>query len=114
MSETDLLANARDFWNSGNDDITKKRYNPSVASLYKSLSCLCDIVIYRKIRILPSDHTDRFNLLKMHSPALYKIASNLFNLYIKSYDFRITKEQVQQMKRGVIDVAKIAAVEGFK
>lgn len=114
MSESDLLANALDFWNSANDDIAKKRYNPAVASLYKSLSCLCDLVLYRKIRILPSDHTNRFSLLNMHSPILYKIASSLFNLYIKSYDFRVSKEQVQQMRKGVVDVAKIASVEGFK
>jgi len=114
MSESALLSNAQDFWNSGNDDIAKKRYNPAIASLYKSLSCLCDIVIYRKIRILPSDHTDRFNLLKVHNILLYKIASNLFTLYVKSYDFRVTKEQVQQMKKGVIGVAKIASIEGFK
>ncbi len=115
MSESELLANARDFWVSGNDDLTKKKlFNPATASLYKAIACLCDLVLYRKIRIVPSDHTDRFNLLKIHNPLLYKIASSLFSLYIKSYDFRITEEQAKQMRKGVVDVAKTAAVKGFE
>jgi len=88
----DLLENAKEFIESGEDNIKKERYNVSVADFFKAIAVLCDYLIYKNIKTLPKNHLDRFNLLKAYFPEIYSVVSPMFRRYTESYNQRMTKQ----------------------
>lgn len=99
--EKDLLLNFKDFWVSGDDDLIKKRYNPAVSSYFKALAVLCDLNIYKRLRILPKNHTERFSILKANFPKAYSLMSKLFRKYTESYDLRMERKDALMLKENV-------------
>ena len=96
--EEELLKNIDEFIDSGNDNLKKRRYNAAVSDFFKAIVVSCDFIIYRDIKILPKNHNDRFSLLKKYFPDIYKNVSNLFILYIKSYNLRLNEEDAINTK----------------
>ena len=79
--EKDLSDNFKDFLNSADDDLEKKRYNPAVSSYFKAIAILCDLKIYQERKLLPKNHQERFLFLKIHFPDAHKIIDDLFEMY---------------------------------
>ncbi len=94
----ELLKNAEDFFQSAEDNYKKKRFNPAVADLFKSIVILCDYIIYRDIKILPKNHNQRFSLLKDYFKDIYKNVSELFELYTNSYNLRLNEKDAIKIK----------------
>jgi hypothetical protein len=111
MSESALLANFKEYYQIGLYGLTNKKYNSSANEFFKAFITLCDIAIYRKLKILPNDHTDRFTILKINFPKLFKIDNSLFDVYRRTYKLRISSQEVKQIQKGVIDVAKTLNIE---
>ncbi len=105
--ENDLRLNYLEFLESGNDELIKQRYNSAVNSFFKAVAVLCDLNIYIKIRILPKNHSDRFNLLRQNFPQVYQIVSDLFKRYTDSYNLRMDKEDVIYLKQNAEKLKKI-------
>lgn len=97
--EEELLENIKEFFESGNESLEKKRYNAAVSDFFKAIVILCDYLIYREIKILPKNHNDRFSLLKKYFRDIYSEVSKLFEIYIKSYNLRMNKEDVIKLKK---------------
>lgn len=93
-----LLKNALEFFDSGNDNLEKKRYNASVADFFKSIVVFCDYLIYRDMRLMPKNHGHRFSLLEMYFKEIYENVSKLFKTYIKSYNLSMGKSDAQKLK----------------
>ena len=93
-----LIKNALEFFESGEDNLTKKRYNASVADFFKSIAIFSDYLIYKEIRIIPKNHNHRFNLLKTYFQEIYQNTSKLFQTYIKSYNLNMGKSEAQKLK----------------
>ena len=48
----ELLKNAEEFFESGEDNLKKKRFNVAVSDFFKAIAILCDYLIYRETKIM--------------------------------------------------------------
>lgn len=94
----DLTKNAHEFLDSGEDNLNKQRFNAAATDFFKAIVILCDSLIYNEIRTLPKNHNERFRLLNIHFNDIYHEVSSLFNLYKRSYNLRLTKEDTIKLK----------------
>ena len=94
----ELLKNAEEFLNSGEDNIKKGRFNVAVSDFFKAIVILCDYLIYRELKILPKNHNERFNLLQNYFKDIYIKVSGLFETYTKSYNLRLGKNDAIKLK----------------
>lgn len=88
----ELIKNASEFIESAEDNLKKKRFNVSVADFFKAIVVICDYLIYKEIKILPKNHNERFSLLQKYFSNIYQNVSNLFEIYTKSYNLRLTEK----------------------
>jgi ribosomal protein S18 len=95
----ELLENAEEFRESGNENLNKKRFNVAASDFFKSIVIFCDYLIYREIKRLPKNHNDRFNLLSIYFPEIYKNVNLLFKVYIKSYNLKMNFKEVVLLKK---------------
>ena len=95
----EILDNAFEFLESAEDNLIKNRFNASVSDFFKSIVTYCDYIIYRKIRNLPKNHNERFDLLKKYFPDLFKNTFELFKKYRDSYNLRLTKKRCFKYKK---------------
>ncbi len=86
------------------------KFNVAVTLYYKALVELCDLVLLRTAGRIGANHTERFDLLQVHKPELYRTASKLFNFYRDSYNKTISKAIAEQVKENVERAKKL--VEG--
>jgi hypothetical protein len=94
----ELLENAKEFIDSGDENILKNRFNPAVSDFFKSIVILCDYLIYNEIKIIPKNHNERFNLLEKYFSKIYLEVSSLFDTYIKSYNLRMNKKEASVLR----------------
>lgn len=99
--ERSLLQNFRDFVESADRDLANNKYNPAVSNYFKAIVILCDWKIYREIRLLPKNHTERFQFLEIHLKEAYSIISSLFKKYTDSYNIRLTEKDAVLLKENV-------------
>ena len=94
-----LIKNAIEFFESGKDNLEKRRYNASVSDFFKSIVVFCDYLIYEKTRILPKNHRQRFKILENYFEEIHKKVQSLFEDYIKSYNLSSTKKEAEELKK---------------
>lgn len=103
----ELIENFNDFITSAEEDLNKGRYNPAVSSYFKGIAILCDLNIYKKVGLLPKNHSERFLYLKMHFKEVYDIIDPLFKDYTDSYNKRVSKENAFKLKENVEKIKRI-------
>jgi hypothetical protein len=94
----ELLDNAEEFLISGKENLNKDRFNVAASDYFKAIVIFCDYLIYKEIKILPKNHTERFSLLKNHFKDIYTKVSELFGLYTNSYNIKLKKEEAIKIK----------------
>ena len=94
----ELLKNANEFLDSGNDNFIKERYNVAVSDFFKTIAILSDYLIYTKIKSLPKNHNDRFHYLKLYFGDIYSHVSFLFKTYTNSYNLRLNKGDAEKVR----------------
>jgi len=97
----DLRQNFLEFYDLAEDAFQKKKFNGAVTLYYKALVELCDYVLFKAIKMVGANHTERFELLQRHEPALYEISRKLFRFYRDSYNKRISPAIAQQVQHYV-------------
>jgi len=95
----DLKRNANEFEESGIDNLKKERWNAAVADFFRAISNTCDYIIYKKIKILPKNHNERFNILERYFKEIYINLKDLFKMYRDSYNIRMKKEDAEEVKK---------------
>ncbi|MBS3080221.1 hypothetical protein J4221_02010 [Candidatus Pacearchaeota archaeon] len=95
----ELLKNAEEFLESGNENLKKERFNADVSDYFKAIVILADYLIYVEIKIMPKNHNERFPLLKTYFKESYKDISELFDIYTKSYNLRLEKKDADKLKK---------------
>jgi len=103
----ELLENAQEFLESAIEDLNKNRLNVSASDYFKAIVIFCDYLIYKEIKRFPKNHNDRFNLLNIYFKEIYKDVSYLFEIYIKSYNLKIKKEDVLKLEKYANELKKI-------
>jgi uncharacterized protein (UPF0332 family) len=95
-----LIKNAKEYFNSASEELSKGRNNSAVVLFFKCLISLCDLYILKKTGETPSSHTGRFRILQEKFPEEYD-----FPFYQNSYIQSMTKELAEVIR----DDAKIMA-----
>jgi len=103
----ELIDNIKEFLESGEDNLKKERFNASATDFFKAIVVTCDYILYSKIKILPKNHSERFSLLNKHFEEIYLKVSELFLVYVKSYNFKVKKEDVLKIKEYAYNIKSI-------
>lgn len=69
----ELLENAKEFRESGIENLEKKRYNVSASDFFKSIVIFCDYLIYNQINYNLKMNLKEVLLLKEYSDELERI-----------------------------------------
>jgi uncharacterized protein (UPF0332 family) len=100
-----LEKTAKEYFDSGQEEFKKKRYNSSVVLFFKSLVSLIDLFILQKTGGTPSSHEQRFRTTMKNFPEVYNLLDKDFPFYQDSYAQIMTKELAEVIQ----DDAKIMA-----
>jgi uncharacterized protein (UPF0332 family) len=103
----ELLKNAKEFMESGDENYKKERFNAAVSDYFKTVVILCDYLIYMEIKLLPKNHNERFSLLERYFVDIYGKVSKLFRLYKKSYNLRLGKEEAGLLQKYAYELQNI-------
>ena len=106
-----LLENAREFLKEAKKSVDHKSYNSAVTLYFKALAVLIDLFILKKEGFIPSNHNNRFRLLEIKYPLLYKILDKDFPVYQQSYKLKLNKDYVKIFED---DIKKIIEFTGIK
>ncbi|MEK6912672.1 MAG: hypothetical protein AABX26_01810 [Nanoarchaeota archaeon] len=87
-----FIENAREYHRNALAAENKSEYNTSVTLYFKAISALCDIYIFIKEGKTPSNHTERFRILELKYPEIYKIIDKDFPFYQDSYRQNLQKK----------------------
>ncbi len=88
-----------------------KMHAESISNYFKSLFALCDLILYRTLKRVPKDHTERFNLLKIHDKFIYSILDSLFLTYRETYTKILSANQVNHIKEKIERVFEYAKID---
>lgn len=102
-----LEKTAREYFNSGEDELKKERYNSAVVLFFKALVALVDLYIFQNTGSTPSSHGDRFRIIQEKHLEIYNILDKDFPFYQDSYIHLMSKELAEIIK----DDAKIMATK---
>lgn len=102
---------AKEYFQSGKEELGKGRNNSAVVLFFKSLVALADLFIFRNLGKTPSSHTERFSLAKNNFSELYLLLDKDFPFYQDSYNLLMSKELAEVIKD---DAEKIAKEVGIK
>ncbi len=99
-----ILENAEEFLESAEDSLKKERWNAAVSNFFKAIVTFCDYLLYKQIKIIPKNHSERFDLLELHFKEIYPEISKLFKSYRESYNLKLTKEQALTLKKHAYEI----------
>ena len=110
MEET-LVENAKEYYRNALDAEKKGDYNTSVTLFFKTISGLADLYIYRKEKIIPSSHTDRFRILEAKYKEIYKIVDRNFPVYQESYRAKLNLQFCEVLKEDAEQLFRILEIK---
>lgn len=102
-----LLENAREFLESGKENLEKNRLNVSASDDFKSIVIFCDYLIYREIKRLPKNHKDRFSLIEIYFKEIHERVSYFFEVYVRPYNLKVKKEDVLNLEKYANELKEI-------
>ena len=85
-------------------------FNSATTLYFKALAVLIDLFLLREEGFIPSNHNERFRLLEMKYPPLYKVLDKDFPIYQQSYRLKLAKDHAEVLKndfKGVIEFTGI-------
>lgn len=108
-----LETTAKEYFQSAEDELNKKRNNAAVVLYFKCLVALIDLYILQKCEITVSSHTKRFRLLKSKFPQIYNILDKDFPFYQDSYVHLMSKELALIIKNDTQIMARKIGIKLF-
>lgn len=99
-----LYKNLKEYQITAKESYAKGRWNASLVLYFKAIVTAIDIYIYSKEKIIPSNHEERFGILKGKYPFFYSILEKDFPLYRETYRLLISKEQVNIVRADLDEV----------
>jgi len=102
-----LIDNAKEYYRNALSAEIKQEFNSAVTLFFKTISALCDIYILIKEKRIPSNHSERFKILELKYPEIYKIIDSVFPFYQESYRAKLNKEISWRFKEDAKRLFKI-------
>lgn len=87
-----LIGNAKEYTKNALEAYKRREFNTAVTLLFKAISALSDLYIFKNEGRTPSSHKDRFRILESKYPAIYGIIDKDFPFYQDSYKAKLDKE----------------------
>ena len=106
-----LERTAKEYFDAGQDELKKGRYNSAVILFFKSLVALTDLYVLQKTGKTPSSHTQRFRITQERFPKVYDLLDKDFPFYQDSYIQIMTKELADVIKNDAQTLAKKTKTE---
>lgn len=106
-----LKKSAKEYFDSAEDELNKKRFNSAVVLFFKSLTSLTDLFLLQNLGITPSSHTDRFKMTKDNFEEIYDLLDKDFPFYQDSYVQLMTKELAEVIREDAKIMAQKTKVE---
>jgi|SRR3989344_5292828 len=104
--EEELLINVKTFWKSAELVYLTKDYTSAAILYFKCLFVLLDYILFKSIRKTPKDHSERFRLLEINFPELYRTTDKYFQVYRDTYSLKIEKEKCDEVRKNVSRIIK--------
>lgn len=93
-----LIKTAKEYFNSGEEEFTKQRYNSALVLYFKALIALTDLYLLQKTEKTPSSHGSRFRICQEKFPEIYNLIDKDFPFYQDSYSHIMNKELVEVIR----------------
>lgn len=103
----ELKKTIKEFLDSGEDNISKNRYNVAVSDFFKAIVISCDYLIYKDMKITSKNHSQRFSILEQYYKDIYTKVSFLFKKYTESYASTLKKEDAENVKNYAYELRRI-------
>lgn len=111
MATEDILKSGiEEFLIIGRLSEERKFYRAAVSNYFKALAGLCDFILLRALKKVPSNHNERFNLLRDHKYKAFSVISSLFKSYTDTYTNYSSPAVCEKVKNGI---KRIAEIEGL-
>ncbi len=101
-----LEKTAKEYFESGEDEFEKERYNSAVVLFFKSLVAVVDLYILQETGNTPSSHTERFRIIQDNFLEVYNLLDKDFPFYQDSYVHVMTKELAEVIKNDAKTMAE--------
>src|SRR3989344_9264868 len=106
-----LEKTAKEYFEAGEDEFNKGRFNSAVVLFFKSLVALIDTYILQKTGKTPSSHTERFRTTEENFQDVYDILDKDFPFYQDSYNILMTKELAEVIREDAEYMAEKTSIE---
>ena len=93
-----LKENAKEYYKNGFEAETRKEYNSAVTLFFKAIASLSDLFILIREGKMPTNHGERFRIIEMKYPEIYRINDKNFSFYQDSYRAKLNKEVSEMLK----------------
>jgi hypothetical protein len=101
-----LHENYEEYYSLGLEAYQKEKYNSATTLFFKAIVTLCDLFIYKKEKILPSSHTNRFRILEKYKD-IYLIVDRDFPFYQDSYLNKMDKDTAELLKDDIEELNRL-------
>ena len=104
--EEELLKNIKTFFASAELVYQSKDYTSATTLYFKTVFVALDLIIFRKLRLTPKDHTERFRIMEKHFPEEYKEMDKYYPIYRSTYSTTINQYTCGEIRNYVIRTIK--------
>ncbi len=106
----ELKENIGEFYSSALKAEQEKKYNVAVTLFFKVLAVLADLYIFEKEGKVPTSHSDRFRILELKYPRIYKLLDKNFSFYQDSYRIKLNKEICEVLRNDAEQLIKLLKI----
>ena|SRR3989338_10762828 len=104
--ERELLNNIRTFFRSAELVYKNKDYTSATMLYFKTLFVTLDLLIFKKLRITPKDHTERFRILEKDFNEEYQMLDRYFQVYQSTYSTTVDQKTCEEIRTYVTKTIK--------
>ncbi len=98
----DLKDNVEEYFQSAELLFKQDLNNAAFMMYFKTLVAIADYILWRDLKVLPDNHSERFRLLKPRYSDLYNILSYYFPYYRDTYTKRVNDRILVAIRNDVI------------
>lgn len=106
-----LLENIKEFVKEAEKAQKDEAYNSAVTLVFKAMAVLTDLFILEKEGFIPSNHTQRFEILRKKYGEIYQIIDKCFPLYQQTYRIKVGKQNFEVIENDFRRLVKISGID---
>ena len=99
--KSQLLANLKEFLGSAKSELATGNYNSATTLYFKALATHGTLLVLGRYGVTPKDHEERFRYLELIDKKLVDLMKNVFSVYRRSYNLRLSKKEAEGVAKEV-------------